>query len=1127
MAAYLTSVIAGLFFITFYVEDIVSMSRYCTEQYECYKNCPRIDKEKTSCGFLDLSDCTVYRERFYPCKSTCERQVCCNGYTGENCSTPFGCETATRLPDIDKRGRNYIVKGEDDEYIYDEYLGPAWFSVGQYKMPDSHTVPEYLACGTEAPIYIKGDHPEVTDLTGETVYHAVTCEWYPFNNCSNERNIDIRQCGDETQYYLVRTSHTAAYCMDPPDIQGITDFEAAPTDVTIGDLSVHTELKFKITNGFEIPFLRFNCSENENPPHGRSNRPNLLYSTYWFIESVLIKTFRSEQYVMPLDEEELTDLGYKIGFTIHCGIRTSTSVTGYQTGMKYSESFFAGVKIHPSFINMKKEDTANLTLQPTVPYGCYARVNDDRDIPCKISINLYYPELSDNLCSIGDTDTGSQPKGFLPKDIKNGQKQMSNATLKISSPFFSNSDPTVYKLSLQTQNSGTHVIWKKAPISDFQLFIIQDERYNEETKTHCYAHVDPHQKTSDGKTFENNAFNGSFILYQHESGIQVQMKTIGCNSDRAYCACAVAVRAGGDVFLINICGGLRFIDMTSCKDGGVLIIRETSKVNYQVQTNIGTLIKIEILTDKYRNMMNVDIYMAPKDLNRTKGLCGTFDGDTDNDFHDRNGNPVDEKAFLKAWTLNDEDVNLLLPTCNLNVGTWTADNQALYCSCRCHDTEYDCGAPEEEVICSPSQYVNCTVSYRKTSEYCEYFNKRCYVPLRAKRGDSFFLKQDPEIEMRRLAARSELPHKVIAKREVVENITEEMARDECSNYLHAQAIEEKLQLLGGFNLSQAIWECTWDVYTGQDRGWMETHKQAALSAIETSYKRDANYTISHTDELKEFKTKTCPYDCNGNGACLENGTCSCNSDFFGPTCSNIKSDGPVIEDIEGGGFCDLNYGKDCSCFAVQLEALHEFFFCKRVMIQKTIIGESRVVSTNIVSGWYRNIYNGECCFEDDRRKRSTESETDVLHYKHEISISNDGQNFGPISTLYVFDSLCTEMVQDNVSTASFYLKEGTCIIEGTCYEDQAVDLSNNCFRCRPEITQYNWTEGCIKDNKEEQNHTDTVIGASFGGIVLAIIIIIVGLCIYRHRQRVDAPARYQMAGRPVLNREQLNDNNAL
>jgi hypothetical protein len=116
-----------------------------------------------------------------------------------------------------------------------------------------------------------------------------------------------------------------------------------------------------------------------------------------------------------------------------------------------------------------------------------------------------------------------------------------------------------------------------------------------------------------------------------------------------------------------------------------------------------------------------------------------------------------------SFRLNDTDVNLLLPTCNLNVGTWTADNQALYCSCRCHDTEYDCGAPEEEVICSPSQYVNCTVSNSKTSELCEYFNKRCSIQLRAKRDESLMLKQDPEIEMRRLAARADLPDKVIAK----------------------------------------------------------------------------------------------------------------------------------------------------------------------------------------------------------------------------------------------------------------------------------------------------------------------------------------------------------------------------
>jgi hypothetical protein len=49
------------------------------------------------------------------------------------------------------------------------------------------------------------------------------------------------------------------------------------------------------------------------------------------------------------------------------------------------------------------------------------------------------------------------------------------------------------------------------------------------------------------------------------------------------------------------------------------------------------------------------------------------------------------------------------------------------------------------------------------------------------------------------------------KRAVDEYITEEMARSECTNYLHTEVIEQKSELLGAFNLSQAIEECTWDV----------------------------------------------------------------------------------------------------------------------------------------------------------------------------------------------------------------------------------------------------------------------------------------------------------------------------
>jgi hypothetical protein len=60
--------------------------------------------------------------------------------------------------------------------------------------------------------YAKGHHPNITD-TNCTVYDVITCEWHDFDDCSNERKIHVRQCGNDTQYYLARTSALAGYCM--------------------------------------------------------------------------------------------------------------------------------------------------------------------------------------------------------------------------------------------------------------------------------------------------------------------------------------------------------------------------------------------------------------------------------------------------------------------------------------------------------------------------------------------------------------------------------------------------------------------------------------------------------------------------------------------------------------------------------------------------------------------------------------------------------------------------------------------------------------------------------------------------------------------------------------------------
>ena len=57
----------------------------------------------------------------------------------------------------------------------------------------------------------------------------------------------------------------------------------------------------------------------------------------------------------------------------------------------------------------------------------------------------------------------------------------------------------------------------------------------------------------------------------------MQQKTKSCNRGYATCACGVAIRAGQDVFMLNRCGRIYFIDFISCKEGGILdIIREAS-----------------------------------------------------------------------------------------------------------------------------------------------------------------------------------------------------------------------------------------------------------------------------------------------------------------------------------------------------------------------------------------------------------------------------------------------------------------------------------------------------------------------------------------------------------------------
>ena len=50
------------------------------------------------------------------------------------------------------------------------------------------------------------------------------------------------------------------------------------------------------------------------------------------------------------------------------------------------------------------------------------------------------------------------------------------------------------------------------------------------------------------------------------------------------------------------------------------------------------------------NLLNIDIYPTPADVDSIEGLCGTFNGDTGDDFKMRNGSITNDPVqFGLSW----------------------------------------------------------------------------------------------------------------------------------------------------------------------------------------------------------------------------------------------------------------------------------------------------------------------------------------------------------------------------------------------------------------------------------------------------------------------------------------------
>jgi hypothetical protein len=62
---------------------------------------------------------------------------------------------------------------------------------------------------------------------------------------------------------------------------------------------------------------------------------------------------------------------------------------------------------------------------------------------------------------------------------------------------------------------------------------------------------------------------------------------------------------------------------------------------------------------------------------------------------------------------------------------------------------------------------------------------------------------------------------------------------------------------------------------------------------------------------------------------------------------------------------------------------------------------------SIHAGYYEDIFTGECCAPNSRKRRSEEiDDDDPFVISYDISVSNDGAAYGEINTVFVYDTTC-------------------------------------------------------------------------------------------------------------------------
>ncbi|WAR09907.1 VWDE-like protein [Mya arenaria] len=761
-----------------------------------------------------------------------------------------------------------------------------------------------------------------------------------------------------------------------------------------------------------------------------------------------------------------TDLQKKIeqplGIHMICFIQASYTVGSAKSKPVFSKAKFIGIEcLNKQNLKLERNGSLLLQFRPTVPFGC-----KNGGSACELNIELYTETLTE--CRI--------PEPVLKMNTLTRGK--TSCGLVISNDVTKTYNITIYSLP------GEHRFKTRGMNVKYTLFLRTIDNYVNHPLFGGYQ-LDPISRIQSTRE-----------RYLHH----VQVKTTACmKSVTAYCNCGVAVRAGRDLYVFDLCNQNTNIIKTG---------------SFRLVLPSGTKVEIQLRYSKY---LDIKIIPSAEDYRNTDGLCGSFDGDSTND---------DSQSLIQGWSVerNPKHMSLFDSNNDERLTEWSKD--MFLCKCPYEKLQF-----KTTVECFPEQQKTCYFDYNTRGTV-----RRCSsTKSRTKRDGTIHFKmvhdfyRSPKTAFVSKLERKTATPDVLSKRSAEILYTKETAYTDCMKVLNTTAFQ-MCSDIPGLNFTSFIKHCALDAVDSNSMDWTQSHLEGIKSKCVYEIKAEQplppeayegltieingtttafenitenNITLPETETVPEFSEENlkaienivCLNECSNQGNCV-NGTCECNEPFIGSDCSIDSSLSPEMLGIPDEGMCDYQQ-RPCNIIYIYADNIADTgFMCRLTPFEVTSSEvtyqhEKTIETPGIINGFSEVA----CDIADHRAKRSATMDfpNEIIAIGFRVGLSNNNNTYSEEDSVVHFDSDCVQCEKHAGNVACEELP-GFCVSNGRCYE---VNETHQCLKCsRNSDETHFWKPVCENNTATLKPDIETVpTSGDDTWVILAIVSSVIGVLI--------------------------------